>query len=196
MQILRAADHRRMPWKNGGGETLEIAVHPPEAGLGDFAWRLSMALVTVDGPFSAFAAVDRTIALLEGDGLELGVDGRARQVLTPASPPWSFAGDVPTEARLTGGPIRDLNAMTRRGRATHRVERVRLADPLPVRTGDGWVLALCTEGGVGVEDGAALSRHDVAVCGPGESMILRPDQGVATAFLVHFVLVAGGSPDR
>ena len=26
--ILRAKDYRRMPWKNGGGETVEIAVFP------------------------------------------------------------------------------------------------------------------------------------------------------------------------
>jgi len=45
MRILRSPDHKRMPWKNGGGETVEVAVFPPEAGLGDFAWRVSMASV-------------------------------------------------------------------------------------------------------------------------------------------------------
>ncbi|WP_431460998.1 HutD family protein, partial [Klebsiella pneumoniae] len=33
MRILRAADYRSMPWKNGGGVTTEIAVSPAGAGL-------------------------------------------------------------------------------------------------------------------------------------------------------------------
>ncbi len=45
-----------MPWKNGGGETAEIAVFPPSADLSEFGWRISMATVSSDGPFSAFPA--------------------------------------------------------------------------------------------------------------------------------------------
>ena len=33
MQVLRQADYRRMPWKNGGGETTEVTVSPPGAGF-------------------------------------------------------------------------------------------------------------------------------------------------------------------
>lgn len=51
---LLAANHRRMPWKNGRGETTEIAVWPEGAGLQDFGWRLSMAGVSEHGAFSAF----------------------------------------------------------------------------------------------------------------------------------------------
>ena len=39
MRILRGADYKRMPWKNGGGETVEIAVSPEGAALSDFDWR-------------------------------------------------------------------------------------------------------------------------------------------------------------
>ena len=77
MRILRASTYRRMPWKNGGGETTEIAVSPEGAGLDDFAWRISMARVDGDGPFSAFAGVDRTLSILEGEGLRLEIAGRA-----------------------------------------------------------------------------------------------------------------------
>ncbi len=51
MQILRASDHRVMPWKNGGGSTTEIAVFPIDSGLDAFDWRVSMATVAADGPF-------------------------------------------------------------------------------------------------------------------------------------------------
>ena len=59
------------PWKNGGGTTREIAAFPPGAGLDDFGWRLSVAEVERDGPFSVFSGVDRTIVLLDGAGMRL-----------------------------------------------------------------------------------------------------------------------------
>ena len=64
-----------MRWKNGGGETAEIAVSPPGAALDAFDWRLSMAKVETDGPFSAFPGIDRTLAILEGEGIRLSVGG-------------------------------------------------------------------------------------------------------------------------
>src|SRR3712207_8945836 len=33
MKILRSSEYRRMPWKNGKGETVEIAVFPPNASV-------------------------------------------------------------------------------------------------------------------------------------------------------------------
>jgi uncharacterized protein len=68
MEVRRHQDYRRMPWKNGGGETAEIAVFPEGATLDDFDWRISMATVSADGPFSLFPGVDRTLSVLEGDG--------------------------------------------------------------------------------------------------------------------------------
>ena len=62
-RLLRNSDHRRMPWKNGGGETVEVIVHPEGASLSDFGWRVSMASVASDGPFSVFPDIDRTLEL-------------------------------------------------------------------------------------------------------------------------------------
>src|SRR3546814_10305481 len=69
MQVLRAAAHRVMPWKNGGGSTTEVAVAPDGAGLDEFDWRISMAVVGADGPFSGFPGVDRTLAVPARAGL-------------------------------------------------------------------------------------------------------------------------------
>ena len=77
---------RRMPWMNGGGETIEIAVSPEGAGLASFDWRVSMARVTQPGPFSSFTGVDRTLAILDGAGLTVAVAGRHPVELTAASP--------------------------------------------------------------------------------------------------------------
>ncbi len=126
MRILRAADHKRMPWKNGKGETVEIAVFPERASVETFDWRISMAPVVSDGPFSVFPGVDRTLSILTGDGMMLSVEGMAPMVLGRKSMPFSFPGDAKTEAVLQAGPITDLNVMTRRGRFSHRVKRIEL----------------------------------------------------------------------
>jgi len=154
--LLRNADHRRMPWKNGRGETVEVFVHPQGAGLTDFGWRVSMATVASDGPFSVFPGIDRTLTVLSGDGMALSIDGFGDRLLTPTSEPLAFPADAPTTARLTGGPITDLNVMTRRGHFEHTLSRhtadgsftlaaacgTRLLlplDPLGVATPDGLV---------------------------------------------------------
>ena len=123
MQVLRAKNHRVMPWKNGGGSTTEIAVFPDGAGIGAFDWRVSMAGVAEDGAFSSFPDVERTLAVLTGEGIVLSVEGRAPVRLTPDATPASFPGDVATSATLIDGPILDLNVMTRRGQFSHRMAR-------------------------------------------------------------------------
>lgn len=123
MKILRASDYRRMPWKNGKGETIEVAVYPENAGLDDFEWRISMASVTTDGPFSTFPGIDRTLSVLTGEGIELSVAGQPPVTLTQSSAPYSFPADQPTTGRLINGPITDLNVMTRRGAKSHEVTR-------------------------------------------------------------------------
>lgn len=123
MQVLRAVDRVATPWKNGGGVTREVAVWPPGAGFDDFHWRVSMAEVRADGPFSMFPGVDRVLAILQGK-LELGVEDRAILELTEDSPPVAFPGDVPTVARVLGAVVTDLNVMTRRGSASATLKRV------------------------------------------------------------------------
>ena len=103
------------PWRNGAGRTRELALQPSLGGApGDFDWRISIADVERDAPFSAFPGVDRCIALLRGDGMHLLGDGIDHR-LDPASAAFRFPGEASLEARLLGGPCADLNLMTRRG---------------------------------------------------------------------------------
>jgi len=162
MRIIRAADYRRMQWKNGGGETTEIAVSPPGAALDDFAWRISMARVASDGPFSLFLGIDRTLLILAGSGIRLAIAGRPPVDLTAGSDPLPFPGDVAAAARLLGGPVVDLNVMTRRGRLTHDMTRLRLDEPidlapLTLAADADSALLLCHAGSVAVatSDGTA-----------------------------------------
>jgi environmental stress-induced protein Ves len=154
-----------MPWKNGGGETIEIAVEPEGAGFDDFAWRLSMAKVERDGLFSPFAGIDRTLCVLEGGGIRLAVDQRAAVELTPRSAPYSFPGDAAAGATLLAGPILDLNVMTRRTRLAHRLVIVDQPAEIAIDAAAVGVLIYCHVGGAvaGAPDGETT-------LGPGETL--------------------------
>jgi hypothetical protein len=129
MNILRSASYRRMAWKNGGGETTEIAIAPAGATLDKFDWRVSMARVGTSGPFSIFPGIDRTLAVIEGDGIVLHPAGRGEIRLDTGSAPYAFPADLAVGATLIGGAIDDLNVMTRRGRYRHLLSRLHLGAP-------------------------------------------------------------------
>ncbi|MDX8481065.1 HutD family protein [Mesorhizobium sp. VK24D] len=167
MRILRAAGYRVMPWKNGGGTTTEIAVSPDGAGLGDFDWRISMARVETSGPFSSFIGIDRTLSVLEGEGIVLDIAGQPPARLTAASAPLSFPGDVPTSATLIDGPIIDLNVMTRRGRMSHTVERLSLMRATEIEAKGGTTLVLVVGGSVKV------ASDNPTALGPLDALILE-----------------------
>lgn len=174
MRILRASDYKRMPWKNGGGETVEIAVSPEGAGLADFDWRVSMATVATDGPFSVFPGIDRTLSILEGAGMTLFIEGREPVLLTQSSDPLPFAADAPTSATLVDGAITDLNVMTRQGKLGHSVRHLGIDGHAELAPGSETTLVLCHRGYLDIDDrklavgdclvfeAAAGARHSVS----------------------------------
>jgi environmental stress-induced protein Ves len=187
MKILRATGHKRMPWKNGGGETVEIAVFPESAALGAFGWRVSMATVVSDGPFSIFGGIDRTLSILTGDGMSLAIDGREPVLLTKTSEPLAFPADAPVTATLAGGAITDLNVMIRRDSYAHSVERLSAGDDWIGTIQAGTTLLFCHDGNVVCEyDGetVALGTDDALLMTTEHPspLILR---NRATCYLIH-----------
>ncbi len=100
-----------MPWLNGRGESLEIAGDRDTDDT--WTWRLAMAPIVTDGPFSKIDGVDRQLVLVEGHGMKLTIDRRVFEC-KPLEVV-SFRGEAMTSARLSSGTIRDINLMTRRG---------------------------------------------------------------------------------
>ncbi|TPW29127.1 HutD family protein [Martelella alba] len=167
MRILKVSAYRVMAWKNGGGKTAEIAVSPDGASMADFDWRLSMADVAGDGPFSAFPGIDRTLTVIEGAGMELSGDKLPATMLEPGVP-FAFSGDEPVFARLTAGPIRDFNVMSRRGRIRHQVKAVRSQNRLEIRC-DNDTMALvplmpCRAGEIRLQPFATLMLNRSEAC--------------------------------
>jgi hypothetical protein len=162
MQLLRAADYPRMPWKNGAGSTLEIARDRGE-GLEGFGWRLSIADIGESGDFSAFAGYQRIIGVLEGEGMQLRVDGARSRPLLPFDP-FAFSGDSRVECRLLGGAIRDFNLIYAPQRYAARLQWLTLARPQRVFSSAPVVLLFSAAQALAVrlDDGSAarLGRYD------------------------------------
>jgi environmental stress-induced protein Ves len=188
MRILRAANYKIMPWKNGMGSTTEIAVSPQAEGLEGFDWRISMARVETDGPFSLFPDIDRTLLILEGDGIILTVADRGPVRLDRESM-HSFPGDQPTYASLIGSPIVDLNVMSRRGRFQHSVSRLDLTTPQIFPSPSSLTVLLVERGPATVQSGSileVLADYDGLVLDPGAGPVRM--ESAASARLVLIAL--------
>ncbi len=117
--LIQQQDHQLVPWKNGLGMTREVAnAHDAD---GAMLWRISLATVDRDGPFSDFTGYKRIIMLLEGKGMTLDFGAHGSAVMDQPFVPVPFDGAWPTSATLHDGPTRDLNVVTSAEKATGAV---------------------------------------------------------------------------
>ena len=106
MNIIRWSELVEQPWRNGGGITREICARHRGA---DLLWRLSMADVASDGPFSDFSGLMRVLTVIEGGAMALTTP--TGELLAQPRVPVCFDGGWPVQSRLCDGPLRDLNLM-------------------------------------------------------------------------------------
>jgi environmental stress-induced protein Ves len=190
LRIIRARDCRTTPWKNGGGATTEIVAAPEGASLETFDWRISMAQVTRDGPFSEFSGIDRSLAVIEGSGMLLTVGSRAPMMLSSNTAPVSFAGDTPTSAQLTSGAVVDLNVMTRRERFSHRLHHIQGPVPCSFEDGDDFAVVVSRNGRTTItceRNTATLDHNDAAVVDRKDDINFRilPETGKCYLILLR-----------
>lgn len=104
------------PWKNGKGITQELAISSGGS-IDKFDWRLSVASVSENGAFSNFEGYQRTLVLIEGNGVALhhsiaGANEPSHtDVLSNTLDYAVFDGGNLTEGKLINGSIKDLNIM-------------------------------------------------------------------------------------
>jgi uncharacterized protein len=181
MCLIPAGSFRRMPWKNGGGETVEIAVSPVGATVDSFDWRISMARVDAPGPFSLFPGVDRTLAVIEGAVLELRFEGDRIVTLSPDSEPVTFPADIPVSAEIPAGRITDLNVMTKRTRVRHALQRMNAGTAATLYS-DGDEMLVLVLGA----DCTVTGSSDVLVAAAGDAVLCRRATGkIAIEFVPH-----------
>jgi environmental stress-induced protein Ves len=126
---LDSQNYQRKPWKNGGGESRQVLIYPPNSDLDNFGYRITIANVASDGPFSRFEGVDRSLLLLSGDGISLHFKDNITPIfLNPASKLLQIAGEDEIDCGLIGSEVIDFNVMTRRNFYHHLVTDLIVTD--------------------------------------------------------------------
>jgi uncharacterized protein len=159
MRIIRFTELQQTPWKNGGGITREIAA----ARSGDdFLWRLSIADVGVDGPFSKFEGLSRILTVIEGHGMVL--IGPTTTLHADFAVPVAFDGALEIQSRLKEGPLRDLNLIYDPALCRGHADVIVDASEYSVEYKSGRTTALhCVTGSVLVSETAHLHKGDTVL---------------------------------
>jgi environmental stress-induced protein Ves len=120
LRLIPANEYRRERWRNGLGWTREIGRSTSNA-ANDWSWRLSIAEIETDCPFSAFPGCDRVLVLLSGNGMRLEFDDGSSESLEPPHGRVAFTGERGVRCHLLEGPTTDFNAIVRRDRCAMQV---------------------------------------------------------------------------
>ena len=188
-RVIPANEYRRERWRNGLGWTREIHAHATAAWPDDWAWRLSIAEIEQDAPFSAFPGIDRELVLLSGNGLRLRfADGEVRE-LHPPHDRLRFAGERAVTGELLDGPTQDFNLMWRRDLIDAQLWHRPLVGPMVVFAEPGTVWAVHLLAGqarfaddsglpdLAAADTALLQADDTrlrhVLVGAGEALLIR-----------------------
>ena len=166
MEIIRFADLKPQPWRNGGGVTRQLASHPKAASTqdGSWDWRVSIADVSRAGDFSPFPGMERVLTVIDGELLLLTVDGAEHPLEKYRA--FRFPGGSNTHASLPTGDIRDLNVITRTGSFKGFTSIIELSKKRakPLFEGQlGILLQGQATAAVGTNDPETLARYDAVV---------------------------------
>ena len=190
------------PWQKAGRE-----VAPAEhrylmtvvATASNPRFTVSRVDIERDGPFSAFPGVDRTLVLIEGNGMRLASGSDSLDVRA-AYEPVRFPGESAPDCALVDGPTRDFNLMVRRGTVRGDVVVVREAacDVEPARTRICYAAAgacacrVAAHAPIAVPSGhALLVTAPPGAAAPALSVTPVGDGAVALVAVVHD---GGGAP--
>jgi uncharacterized protein len=159
---LTPADYKVMTWANGMGTTTELARKADADG--GLRYRLSVAVVAEDGPFSILPGIHRSLTVISGPGFDLVGDTTLRaETLVPIA----FDGGMTWAAAHVSGPSEDFNVMVTKDFLAPTVVVLRDGQAL---VSDG-PMSFCFALG-------HLSLGNVAM-GPRD-LLVRPPDGVIT----------------
>ncbi len=198
VETIPANACRRERWKNGLGWTREIARATGADGDG-FDWRLSIADIERDAPFSIFPGIDRVLVLLSGNGLRLRFDSGRIDTLAPPHGIARFAGEEAVAGELVDGPTIDFNLMWRRGAVDAQLWHRPMAGAMVVFVdpGETWALHVVA-GSARFADGTAaplLEQGDTALLRAEDQRARGVVEGAGEALLVRISPI-GLAPDR
>jgi environmental stress-induced protein Ves len=190
-RVIPSYEYRRSRWKNGAGWTREIHAEP--SGRDDWDWRLSIAEVGADGPFSTFPGVDRELVLLSGEGMRLRFDDDVAEVMPPYGR-HRFPGEARVHGELVAGPTHDFNLMWRRERYVADLWRRPLVGAMVLfaEPGSTWIVHLLA-GHARFADASGLpdlAMGDTAILEAGDARLRHVLDGGGEALVIRLEPVA------
>lgn len=156
LTLRRYADLDVVPWKNGLGETREIASGGPSGG----EWRASLATLSRSAPFSAFPGKDRIFTNVGDAALTLSFDGEEKRI--GPNRPFPFAGELTPTSRLDA-PSSAFNMIFDEGTPEITVT----ADTRPDAGPGPWLLFLLEDGVL--TTGEPVKRFDTVLADTWDS---------------------------
>lgn len=185
-RVLPANTYRRERWKNGAGWTREILRWPQ---AGDWDWRLSVAEIEEDAPFSRFSGVERELVLLSGNGVRLRFDDGRSVELQPPHARVRFAGEDGVRGELIDGPTQDFNLMWRREAIDAQLWHRPLVGPMVIfaEAATTWVVHLLAGQARFADDSRLpdLAAGDTAVFSAGAERLRHVLDGAGEALLIR-----------
>ena len=185
-RVIPANEYRRVRWRNGTGWTREIVAEPAQD---DWEWRLSIAEIEQDGPFSLFPGVDRELVLLSGNGLRLRFDDGEVRELQPPHERLRFAGERVVAGELVDGPTQDFNLMWRRDSHAAQLWHRPLVGPMVIfaEPGTTWAVHLLAGQARFADDSALpdLAAGDTALLHAGARRLRHVLEGGGEVLLIR-----------
>ena len=185
-RVVPANEYRRERWRNGAGWTREIAAEPEG---GEWSWRLSIAEIEQDAPFSRFEGIDREIVLLSGNGVRLRFDDGMVHALEPPHGRLRFSGEAGVFGELIDGPTQDFNLMWRRDRIDAQLWHRPLVGPMVIfaDAGTTWAVHLLAGRARFADDSGlpALEAGDTALLRAGDTRLRHVLDGGAEVLLAQ-----------
>lgn len=185
-------DFAPTPWRNGAGSTRQIAVGCSDGigqsdgrggtvGTDQDLWRVSVAELDDDPPFSRFVGWDRRFVLASEHRIALRINGATRPLVRGSSV--GFPGEAEVTAHLDGRPARGLNLMTRRWRADGNV-RVRRRTGRTAITHPFVRVVMLLDGAARLVDGTVVAPHGLVLAG-SHGLVLECRRATLAAVFVR-----------
>lgn len=195
-RVIPSFAYDRTRWRNGLGWTREVAhgrLAPAStvAGTGEpdaWDWRLSIAEIDAEAPFSRFDGIEREQMLLSGEGLRLHGDG-IEQVLKPPHQRWRFRGEDALVGCPLDGRVEVANLMWRRDRVDAVSWHRPLVGPMVIfiDPGSTWLVHLIAGQGVFADESGLgrIEAGDTAVLPAAGTRLRHVLEGGGEAWLIR-----------
>ncbi len=136
-RLYKKQHYKLSKWKNGKGDTLELASNAELAKHGAFGWRLSIATLSGDSQYSRFNGIDRSQILLQGERVVLSIGDAepAVKIKLNRYDKVVFSGAEQVSCQLLGCTTAKMfNVMTVANSYTHLLSIHQVSAEMPIVT--------------------------------------------------------------